>query len=67
MAEGYSQEEYDRIMGGKKGPTPRVQTTFDPDKTLLLHKKQVILFGPPGTGKTYATKKLALNIINQED
>jgi 5-methylcytosine-specific restriction protein B len=34
---------------------------------LLLRKKQVILQGAPGVGKTYATKELALRIIEQFD
>ncbi|GEM_PF-3161703 len=31
---------------------------------LLKSKKQIILFGPPGTGKTYKTKEYAVNFLD---
>ena len=34
---------------------------------LLLHKKNVILQGAPGVGKTYAAKRLAYSIMGKED
>lgn len=35
-------------------------------KDILLEKKQIILQGAPGTGKTYSTAALALSIIGEE-
>lgn len=36
-------------------------------KSLILRKKNVILLGAPGTGKTYVAKRLAFSIIGHKD
>lgn len=36
-------------------------------KGLLLHKKNIILQGAPGVGKTYCAKRLAYEIMGEED
>jgi 5-methylcytosine-specific restriction enzyme B len=36
-------------------------------KSLILRKKNVILLGAPGTGKTYVAKRLAFSIIGQKN
>lgn len=43
-------------------------TGADPDgvQQLLLSKKQIILFGPPGTGKTYSTRNIAVDLIEAQ-
>ena len=35
------------------------------DLALLLHKKQLVFYGPPGTSKTHRTKALADSLIRQ--
>jgi len=35
-------------------------------KTILENKKQIILQGAPGTGKTYTSAEIALSIVNNE-
>lgn len=40
---------------------------FDRLRSLLLRKKNVILAGPPGVGKTYAAKRLAYSIMGEKD
>ena len=36
-------------------------------RSLLLAKKNIILQGAPGVGKTYSAKRLAYSIIGEED
>lgn len=36
-------------------------------RSLLLRKKNVILAGPPGVGKTYAARRLAYSIMGEKD
>ncbi|WP_036924864.1 AAA family ATPase [Acidipropionibacterium thoenii] len=40
---------------------------YDRLRRLLTRKKNVILAGPPGVGKTYAAKRLAYSIIGAKD
>lgn len=42
--------------------TTEAGTDFAP-LDVIRHKKQVVLFGPPGTGKTYRAKRLSERII----
>lgn len=44
-------EVYDQIFTG--GPIPMDNPLFAKIESILDYKKQVILFGPPGTGKTW--------------
>lgn len=40
---------------------------FDRLRSLMLHKKNVILQGPPGVGKTFSAKRLAYAIMGKKD
>jgi 5-methylcytosine-specific restriction protein B len=49
--------------------TPKMSTKADNDgglplNTLLTFKKAVVLYGPPGTSKTYTARELAKNVIS---
>lgn len=43
------------------------ESRYESLKTLLLHKKNVILQGAPGVGKTFAARRLAYSILGEED
>lgn len=40
--------------------------TIEPLYKLLCHKKNIILQGAPGTGKTYATASIAVRMCNKD-
>lgn len=40
---------------------------YDRMRSLLLRKKNIILSGPPGVGKTYTAKRLAYSMIGTKD
>lgn len=40
---------------------------YDTLKTLILNKKNIILQGAPGVGKTFAAKRLAYSIMGEKD
>jgi len=44
-----------------------MDTQYDSLCSLLLNKKNIILQGPPGVGKTFAAKLLAYSILGRED
>lgn len=76
-------EEYKIIMGLVQGEKPIEtekyskedflkqvfvsQDDYERLKSLLLRKKNVILQGAPGVGKTYAAKRLAYAIMGEKD
>lgn len=42
-------------------------TEYETLKEILLHKKNLIIQGPPGVGKTYLAKRLAYSILEKKD
>ena len=60
---GVQQVKYHPSKGGVDDITDQTDDTID----LILKKRQSILFGPPGTGKTYHTKDISIRVINLND
>lgn len=59
-ADGYAKEDFlrDVYMSAER---------YDRLRSLLLRKKNVILAGPPGVGKTYAARRLAFSVMGEKD
>ena len=56
---------YDQII--KQIKEPKIMANLDrPLMKLLTRKKQIVLQGAPGTGKTYSTAEIAVSICNPE-
>src|SRR5699024_11230490 len=43
------------------------ESRYDRLRSLLKRKKNVILAGPPGVGKTFAAERLAYSIMEEKD
>ena len=61
-------EKDNKEQNFKKMEKNKIDETKEKNKNLLEKKKQIILYGPAGTGKTYSTKQIIYNHMkNKED
>lgn len=73
----FIKNDYPQVIKSELKQTPKQENTkkMHPDsdnhgsiyKKLLINKKNIILQGAPGTGKTYSTAKIALEIAGIND
>ena len=57
-------EKDNKEQNFKKMEKNKIDETKEKSKNLLEKKKQIILYGPAGTGKTYSTKQIIYNHMN---
>ena len=65
-----SKQRFEGLIS-KKGDSPTLLQTDEHSKNMIIEKlrlnKQIVLYGPPGTSKTYTAKKLAVQMLSEED
>lgn len=63
---GYFMDQTEKTLNDSQVQSPSDKTPSPQQHAKVVHSKNTILFGPPGTGKTYTAIQLAVAILEEK-